>query len=130
MPLPNWLARFNKVATNRVTRGPAGHLPGFAVIAHEGRRSGRRYRTPVNAFARDGGFAIPLTYGPDVDWVKNVLAAGAADLTTRGRTYRATRPRTIRDPDRAATPRPVSAILGALDVDWFLELDTGEPSGR
>ena len=130
MPLPPWLARFNKVATNRVTRGAAGHLPGFAVITHHGRRSGRRYRTPVNAFARDGGFTIPLTYGPDADWVKNVLAAGGAELTTRGRAVRVTAPRTVRDAEHGATPRPVGAVLGLLNVDWFLEVDLVEPGGR
>jgi len=124
MPLPAWLARFNKVATNRVSRGAAARLPGFGVVVHEGRRSGRTYRTPVNAFRRGGGFTIALTYGPDADWVRNVLAAGSATLVTGGRTLQMSRPRMFHDPGRAAVPRPVGAILGLLDVEWFLEVDT------
>ena len=30
--------------------------------------------------ARPGGYVIALTYGPDADWVKNVLAAGGCEL--------------------------------------------------
>ena len=30
------------------------------------------------------GYLLALTYGPDSDWVKNVLAAGGCELVTRG----------------------------------------------
>jgi hypothetical protein len=38
-----------------------------------GRTSGRPYETPVEAFATDDGFLVALPYGPDTDWLKNVL---------------------------------------------------------
>jgi hypothetical protein len=44
------VARFNPRVTNRITRPLARWLPGFGVVEHAGRRSGRRYRTPVNVF--------------------------------------------------------------------------------
>jgi hypothetical protein len=53
MPLPKRLAGFNARVTNRLTRRVAGRLPGFGIVSHVGRRSGRAYRTPVNVF-RDG----------------------------------------------------------------------------
>jgi len=123
MPLPASLARFNRHVTNRVSRHVAGRLPGFGIVIHRGRRSGREYRTPVNAFRRPGGFEFALTYGM-TDWVRNLLHAGGGLLVYRGRTYRLSNP-TIVDEDAGGThvPRPVRAILGALDVDRRLLAD-------
>lgn len=123
VPLPRWLARLNRAGLNRGTKLVAGRLPGMGIVAHQGRQSGRRYRTPVNVFRRDGGFAVALTYGPDAQWVKNVLAAGRAEITTRGDVFAVAQPRVVEDPQRRAVPRPVRAILRILDVDRFLLVD-------
>jgi len=123
MPAPHWLGRFNRQVTNRVTRPFARWLPGFGVVMHEGRRSGRRYRTPVNVFRRPGGFAIALTYGAGAEWVRNVLAAGHADIATRGRSVSVVEPRVIHDAQRSLVPRPIRPILKALHVDSFLVAD-------
>jgi deazaflavin-dependent oxidoreductase (nitroreductase family) len=128
MPLPRSVGRFNRLVTNHVSRPVAGHVPGFGVVVHAGRKSGRQYRTPVNVFRRPGGYAIALTYGPDSQWTRNVLAAGHADIVTRGKTQPVTNPRVVRDPERKAVPAPVRAILGALRVDDFLLVD--EAPGR
>ena len=56
MALPRGLAAFNRRVTNHVTRPFAGRLPGFGIVVHRGRRSGREYRSPVNAFATTGGY--------------------------------------------------------------------------
>jgi deazaflavin-dependent oxidoreductase (nitroreductase family) len=122
MPLPRALARFNKVVTNPVARLVAGWLPGFGIVTHVGRRSGREYHTPVNVFRRPGAFVVALTYGR-ADWVENVLAAGDAQLRTRGSTRHLDNPRTVTDPTRAGLPPLVRAILGRLHVDEFLWLD-------
>jgi hypothetical protein len=45
-----WLARINIVLTNRITSLFAGWLPGFGILTHVGRKSGKVYRTPVNVF--------------------------------------------------------------------------------
>ena len=100
MPLPRTLARWNKVGLNRVTKHVAPWMPGFGVVAHAGRRSGRRYQTPVNVFPAGGGYLLALTYGPDSDWVKNVLAAGGCELVTRGRTVRLVSPQLVHDENR------------------------------
>src|SRR5712692_4810299 len=123
--LSHAIGRFNRVATNRLTSPVAGRLPGFGIITHRGRRSGRTYRTPVNVFRRPGGFVVALTYGRG-DWVKNVLAAGQAQVRTRGRTHNLSNPRVLRDPARAGLPAPVRGMLSLLNVDEFLRLD--EPS--
>ena len=127
MPLPDGLARFNRVVTNRITRLVAGRVPGFGIVVHKGRRSGREYRTPVNVFRRQGGFEIALTYGPDRDWVKNVVVAGGAEVKYRGQTHRLTNPRMVQNPRETAVPRPVRLILRLLKVDGFLLLDAAGP---
>lgn len=112
------IARFNLRYTNRLTGPLAPYLPGFGVVEHTGRRSGRTFRTPVNVFSRDDGFVIALTYGRQSQWVKNVMAAGGCELTTRGRRHRLTQPEVFRDPQRrAAAPiaRPMLSLVGASD---------------
>jgi deazaflavin-dependent oxidoreductase (nitroreductase family) len=122
MPLPRRLARFNRVVTNRVVGPVARYLPGFAIVAHVGRRSGREYRTPVNAYRRAGGYVIALMYGGDSQWVRNVLAAGGADIETRGRRLHLVDPEVVRDPARSLVPNPVRVPLRLAGVDEFMLL--------
>jgi deazaflavin-dependent oxidoreductase (nitroreductase family) len=123
MPIPTAIASFNKKVTNRVTGPFAGRLPGFAVVVHRGRTSRRTYRTSVNLFRRGEDYVFALTYGPDVDWVRNVEAAGECDIETRGRTVHLVQPRRFSDSARAAVPRPVRMILRLIDVDEFIAMD-------
>jgi deazaflavin-dependent oxidoreductase (nitroreductase family) len=122
------MARFNRDVGNHLTRPLAARVPGFGVVIHRGRRSGRSYRTPVNVFERPGGFAVALTYGGG-DWVRNVEAAGGCDLLTRGAVHRLVRPRLVRDEARRAVPPFVRAALRFLRVNEFLYLDEEEPDG-
>lgn len=128
MPAPRWLARANRVGFNHVVRLIAPRLPGFGIVVHQGRRSGRSYRTPVNVFRREGGFLIALTYGSDSDWVKNVIANGGCELETRGRRYTLTAPQVYRDERRSNVPSPVRAALRAIQVNEFMLLDHPRPA--
>jgi deazaflavin-dependent oxidoreductase (nitroreductase family) len=120
------VARFNRVVTNNVTRPVAAHLPGFGIVLHKGRRSGRPYRTPVNMFRAPGGYVVALTYGADTDWIKNVTTAGGCELEVRGRRVEATEPRIVHDPERKAMPPVVRECLGLIKVTDFLFLDVSE----
>ncbi|TMC12237.1 MAG: nitroreductase family deazaflavin-dependent oxidoreductase [Chloroflexi bacterium] len=122
MAMGRRMATVNRYVTNRVLGGPANRLPGFGVVHHVGRRSGRHYRTPVNAFRTPGGYVFALTYGSSAEWVKNVLAAGGCELVTRGRRVRLTTPRLYRDERRSAMPAHVRVVLGLVGVSEFLEL--------
>jgi deazaflavin-dependent oxidoreductase (nitroreductase family) len=122
MPLPKALARFNRVVTNRVARPFAGRLPGFAVVIHVGRRSGRRHRTPVNLFRAGDRYVIALTYGADAQWVSNVQAAGGCELETRGARLRVVDPEIVRDPRAALVPAPVRPILRLVRGPEFMLL--------
>jgi deazaflavin-dependent oxidoreductase (nitroreductase family) len=122
MPIPRTIARLNKAGLNRVTVHVAPWLPGFGVVVHRGRKSGRTYRTPVNVFAAPGGYTIALTYGTNSDWLRNVVAAGGCELITRGRTVQATSPRVYRDEARSGIRVAERQILGLLHVSDFLAL--------
>src|SRR5215203_3629073 len=90
MPLSRSVAKFNQKVTNRVSGPLAPYLPGFGVITHVGRKSGRSYSTPVNVFRRGDSYIVALTYGTEADWLRNVLASGGCTLKTRGRTVQLT----------------------------------------
>jgi deazaflavin-dependent oxidoreductase (nitroreductase family) len=66
-----------------------------SVIRHVGRTTGRAYETPVGAVAIDDGFVIALPYGPNTDWLKNVLASGSATIVDEGSTYDVHRPEVL-----------------------------------
>jgi deazaflavin-dependent oxidoreductase (nitroreductase family) len=123
MPAPRWVARANRVGLNRVVGLFAPRVPGFGMVEHRGRRSGRVYRTPVNVFRRDNGYVIALTYGPESDWVQNVLSAGACRLETRGNRVDLGAPKIIRDDRRSAVPAVIRAILRLARVNDFLTLE-------
>lgn len=130
MPLPKRLARFNRHVTNPVLRLVAGRLPGFAILTHAGRRSGRRYRIPVNLYrSADRRYVVALTYGADSQWVRNVLAAGWCEVETRGRHVRLSGPEIVRDPARRLVPAPVRPFLRVLRVSSFMLLRAESPSG-
>ena len=121
-PLGRRVAHFNRGVTNHLTRPFASRLPGFGVVVHTGRRSKRRYRTPVNVFAARGGYVIALTYGAESDWVKNVLAAGGCELETRGQRKQLTEPELFDDEGRRQVPALVRPMLRLLGVTEFMRL--------
>jgi deazaflavin-dependent oxidoreductase (nitroreductase family) len=121
MPLPRALARLNRAVINRITRPFAAWLPGFAVLHHTGRLTGARYSTPVNAFRRDGEIVVPLTYGADVDWLRNARARPPSILVMRGEPIEVGRPDKIPTAEGlAAIPALVGTALQVLDVTGFV----------
>ncbi|WP_430332475.1 nitroreductase family deazaflavin-dependent oxidoreductase [Rhodococcus sp. ACT016] len=121
MPLPRSLARANRVGLNRVVVLVAGHLPGFGLVHHRGRRSGRAYTTPVNVFRMGNGYRFAPTYGANSDWVRNVLAAGEFDLTVRGRNVHLVDPKLETDRSARWAPGPVAFVLRRLGADTYLQ---------
>jgi deazaflavin-dependent oxidoreductase (nitroreductase family) len=126
VPLPRWLARANKVGLNRVVKHVAPWLPTLGLVVHRGRKSGRRYETPVMVFRDGNRFLIALTYGGEhTEWVKNVVAAGGCELRTGGRVYEMGSPRVYQDESRSGIrplERQVLRLLGAAE---FLSLTIG-----
>src|ERR1700750_3389509 len=83
--VPRGVARFNKRVTNKVQGLWAPYLPPWASIEHVGRRSGRRYSTPVVATVAGDRLYVAVLYGKESDWVRNVLAAGGGEVRRAGR---------------------------------------------
>lgn len=124
MPAPRWVARANKISLNRLTRFIAPWAPGWAVVIHRGRKSGRIFRTPLWAFKRPNGYVIALTYGRQADWVRNVLAAGGCELETRRHRYRLTAPRVYQDETAADMPVFIRFMLRrVIKAPEFLSLE-------
>ena len=107
---------------NRFSRLFAGWLPGFGIVEHTGRESGKRYRTPLNVFRDGDDWIFALTYSSDVDWVKNVQAAGRCTLVTRRRRVELVNPVIFVDPKWRVMPVVVRQILGALRVSEFMRM--------
>jgi deazaflavin-dependent oxidoreductase (nitroreductase family) len=76
-PLNSQLARF----------AGSKYVPLWALLRHEGRRSGRTFSTPVAARRTAHGFVIPLAFGESADWCRNVLASGRAEVRWKDRLY-------------------------------------------
>jgi deazaflavin-dependent oxidoreductase (nitroreductase family) len=91
MPYPRWLAKINKRVFNpREIR--KGKRP---VVIHVGRSSGTVLQTPLDAHPTGGGYVLVVRYGPDSDWVRNILAAGTATLRVEGEEHRLDSPRLV-----------------------------------
>jgi deazaflavin-dependent oxidoreductase (nitroreductase family) len=118
-----WVATFNLAVTNRITSRFAARLPGFGILTHAGRKSGKLYRTPVNVFRASDKFLIALTYGRDSEWVKNVLAAGGCQLKTRGVRYQLSTPTIVHDTTRRRFPPFVRLILGLIGANDFMQME-------
>src|SRR5437016_14568905 len=117
-----WLAKINIAFTNRITSLFAGWLPGFGILTHVGRKSGKVYRTPINVFRISNRFIIALTYSSNSEWVKNVLAAGGCEVKTRGKQYRLFAPTVVHDSTRRRFPIPVRLVLRLVGAEEYMEL--------
>jgi deazaflavin-dependent oxidoreductase (nitroreductase family) len=116
------LASLTTHVFNPVTRLLAGRLPGFGVLTHTGRLSGRRYRTPLLVWRRGDDVVIALWYGSDVHWVRNVFAAWGCELETRGRKLRLADPAIWEDPARSVLPLPLRWAGALVGLTEFIRL--------
>lgn len=129
--LPTQRPRFGGVLwrlsrrTNGWARSLAGRrwMPIFALVLHRGRRSGRSHRTPVAARRVADGFIISLAFGAQVDWHRNLVAAGGGAIRWRGRDYEVTGPELINaDQGRAAFDPVRRLLLRIAGIDGYIRL--------
>jgi deazaflavin-dependent oxidoreductase (nitroreductase family) len=95
MRVPRTVARFNRRITNPLALALGGWAPTVGSLEHVGRKSGKRYRTPLNIFDTDDGYVILIGYGQESHWVRNVLAGGNATVHKHGKTVPVTNPRIV-----------------------------------
>jgi deazaflavin-dependent oxidoreductase (nitroreductase family) len=122
MAIPHAVGKLNKVATNRVLVHLAGHGP-FIELEHVGRRSGRVYRVPLNAFRAGDTVTFALTYGPRVDWLRNVRAAGGCRVRMGREILTLGAPVDLpTQVGLARMPAPARVVLRLVRVDHFVEM--------
>jgi deazaflavin-dependent oxidoreductase (nitroreductase family) len=109
---------------NRVQMRSAGTPGTFAsVIRHQGRRTGKTYETPVWAVPTEDGFVIAIVYGSRSDWLKNVMASGAAAIVHQGETYPVNQPEIIpMETARAYFPATLQRTRRLIRVDRCLRV--------
>ena len=124
MPMPLWWGHVNKRVFNPLELR-RGKRP---VIRHVGRSSGSTFRTPLDAHRVDGGYVFILVYGPESDWVKNVMAAGTATLEIEGGDVPLVSPRLLAEDEAwRQLPDTTKAPPGLLRITDFLRMDTVSP---
>jgi len=103
----------------RSSRGP------FALLRHVGRRSGKTYEIPLMVWRVEDGFVIVLTYGPQVDWLRNLQAAGQGSLLWHQQEYVFQKPEPI-DAKTAlpALPPFIQRVLRLRNVQDFVKLSS------
>lgn len=95
-PIVNGVRRLNARVVNPRQMETAGQPGAYAqILRHTGRVSGRTFETPLGIEPTDDGFVIALVYGDDTQWLRNVLAAGHAEVVVDGQTHRVDRPETV-----------------------------------
>ena len=94
MVFPVWVENFQVKYFNPMIKPLARFLPGMATVKHRGRKSGKQYETIVTAYPKGNEVAIVLSHGK-TDWVKNVLAAGEAELHFTRRDVHLVNPRIV-----------------------------------
>ncbi len=124
MVLPRWLARANRHVTNPLLRLIPRRWSPFTIVHHVGRRSARSYTTPLATFRTPTGFVLTPTYGPEADWVKNLLASQQFEIDRRGKMLVLWKPQLVgRDEVWPSLPFVVRAAMVLLHVRWFVVAD-------
>lgn len=115
MVFPPWFERFQIKYFNPAVKPIVRYLPGTATIKHRGRTSGTPYETVVTTYRKGNTLAIALGHGK-TNWVKNVLAAGQADVElSRNRAVHLINPRILpAGSDGAGLP-----ALARLQLRWI-----------
>jgi deazaflavin-dependent oxidoreductase (nitroreductase family) len=110
MRVPRAVANFNRRITNPAALAFAGWLPTLGILEHVGRKSGKRYRTPLTIFSTRDGYVILIGYGLESNWVKNVLAGGPTTIRKHGKTFAVAEPRLISKAEGATLVTPRSRL--------------------
>jgi deazaflavin-dependent oxidoreductase (nitroreductase family) len=91
MPYPRWLAKINKRVINprQIRKGD------YPVVTHVGRTSGKSYETPLDAYPTETGYVLVARYGPESDWVRNIMTAKTSTLRINGEEHTLDTPRLV-----------------------------------
>jgi deazaflavin-dependent oxidoreductase (nitroreductase family) len=125
------LIKFDKRFLNPLALRSAVHRRTYyAVLHHVGRRTGIAYDTPVVVKLTSRGLLIPLPYGSNTDWCRNVLIAGGCTVTFRGEQLRLSSPEVIpADIAEVLVPRINAILWRRVGITRYLLLQLTERVG-
>ena len=113
-------------ATLRAARTAGGP---FSIVRHVGRKSGKTYETPLILARLGDDFVAELTYGPEVQWYQNVVAAGHCVVVFDGKEYQIDGIRPLdREDGLRAFGNPAAIVLRLLRRHDFRVLSLAPPS--
>jgi deazaflavin-dependent oxidoreductase (nitroreductase family) len=123
-PVTDRVRGMNRRFLNPREMEDAGKPGAFAeVLRHTGRTTGQVHETPMTILPTDDGFVIALVYGRRTQWLKNVLAAGRAEVVREGVTYAVDRPEVVSTNEMAPYfSRSDQRMSSLLRVDECLRL--------
>jgi deazaflavin-dependent oxidoreductase (nitroreductase family) len=138
---PSVIVRLVMSPLSKILNPAVGKLAGrrffgtVAAIHHTGRRSGKSYVTPVGARVTGDVVIIPLTFGNQSDWVRNVCAVGNCRIQVGGKDHQAVRPQILNWADtkslvRAAFRPPERVVFRVLGMKQFMRLDISSSAGQ
>ncbi|MCL3862495.1 nitroreductase family deazaflavin-dependent oxidoreductase [Actinotalea sp. K2] len=111
MPITRRITRFTKRVVNPLMLKVAGR-GALVDLEHVGRRSEEVHHTPLMAFRRGEIVTVALTYGPEVEWLKNVRSAGGARMHMSGELLTLGPPRDLSVTEGLSrVPQPQRALL-------------------
>jgi deazaflavin-dependent oxidoreductase (nitroreductase family) len=124
------LTLYHKYVTNPVmVRFVSGRSAHAGLLHHVGRRSGNAYLTPVTAHRSDGTIIVPLPYGPGVDWLRNLQAAGRGVVELEARSFTVDEPEVVPvESVLALLPPFVTRIIRLHDTEHAVRLHVAGPA--
>jgi deazaflavin-dependent oxidoreductase (nitroreductase family) len=105
-------------------------VPPLAVLHHRGRRSGRSYETPVQAYSTCDGWLVGLAYDHNAPFALNLLAANGGEMTRAGRRYRISQPRRVGREALKTLPALAALQMRMVGIDEFLQFDAAPIEDR
>jgi deazaflavin-dependent oxidoreductase (nitroreductase family) len=116
----NFAKRFDNPLLRKLAHSSRGP---FALLRHVGRRSGKPYEIPIMVWPVKDGFVIALTYGRQVDWLRNLQAADQGNLLWHKQEYVFQKPEFVDEQTALPSLPPfVKRILQLLGVHDFVKL--------
>jgi deazaflavin-dependent oxidoreductase (nitroreductase family) len=125
-----WLTWYHKYVTNPVwVRLFAGRSANSALLHHVGRRSGKAYKTPLTAHKSEDTIIVPLPYGTETDWLRNLQAVGNGVVELDGRSFSVDDPKVVPVDEVMALLSPLLVrVVRWHETEHALLLHIAEPA--
>lgn len=123
---------YHKHVTNPVmVRFFSGRSAHAALLHHVGRSSGKAYSTPLTAHRLEDTIIVPLPYGTEVDWLRNLQVAGQGVVELEARRFTVDEPEVVpADSVMSVLPPFVARLFRLHDTKQALQMHVAEGGGQ